>query len=65
MSLKAFHVIFIIISILLTIVVGVWGVHEYVVHDNTGNLAIGGVFFFSGLALVVYLIWFFDKLKEL
>jgi hypothetical protein len=65
MSLKAFHVFFIIISILLTVLVGVWGVHQYVVHESGRSLALGGIFFFSGLGLVVYLTWFFAKLKEL
>ena len=65
MSLKAFHVLFIIISILLTVLVGVWGVHQYVVHGSGGSLALGGIFFSSGLGLVVYLIWYLPKLKEL
>jgi hypothetical protein len=65
MSLKAFHVLFIIISILLTALVGVWGVHQYVVHESGSSLALGGVFFFSGLGLVVYLLWYLPKLKEL
>jgi len=49
----------------MTVLVGVWGVHQYVVHESTGSLALGGIFFFSGLGLVVYLMWFFAKLKEL
>ena len=36
MSLKAFHLVFIILSILFTLMFGVWGV---VNHDSSGKTA--------------------------
>ena len=39
MSLRVFHVIFIIVSIALCLYVAVWGVREYMVTRSLGALA--------------------------
>lgn len=54
MSLKAFHLIFVIASILLGLGVGGWGVQEYRTQGELGSLVIGAVFFAMGIALFFY-----------
>ena len=54
MSLKAFHLIFVIASILLGLGVGGWGVQEYHTHGELGPLMIGIIFFAMGIALFFY-----------
>ena len=63
MSLKAFHVFFIVVSTLCALMLGVWGVME---HSRSGNgaalfIGIGG--FAAAVLLVVYGLWFLRKLR--
>lgn len=59
MNIKGFHIVFIICSTLLAFGVGVWGLNE------GGSFQLPGlVSFFSGIALIVYGVWFFRKLKN-
>ena len=63
MSLKAFHIFFIVVSTWLCLGFGVWGIHDYGQTGNWVHLALGaGSFLGSGL-LVWYGIWFLRKLK--
>ena len=63
MSLKAFHIFFIIVSTLLTLGFGVWGVDDYGRSGSWVHLGLGlGSFIASG-ALVWYGVWFLRKLK--
>jgi len=62
-SLKAFHVFFIVVSTLCALMLGAWGVAE---HSRTGAggtllLAVGG--FAAAAVLVVYGLWFLRKLR--
>jgi len=54
MSLKAFHFVFVIASILLGLGVGGWGVQEYRAHGEAGPLVIGIIFFAMGIGLFFY-----------
>ena len=54
MSLKAFHLIFVIASILLGLGVGGWGVQKYRTQGELGPLVIGVIFFAMGIALFFY-----------
>lgn len=65
MSLKAFHLVFIVASVLLSFLVGAWGVQEYRAEGSGTGLAIGILFYVSGVALVVYALRFVRKVKEL
>lgn len=65
MSLKAFHILFIVLSVGLTLVVGAWGVQQYVREGSNGGLILAGIFFASGFLLVVYGVRFFKKLVAL
>jgi len=64
MSLKAFHVFFICISILLTLGFGAWGINSY---ENTGsstNLLMGIGSLVLTVLLGFYFRWFLRKLKN-
>jgi len=65
MSLRVFHVVFIIASVLLSLFVALWGLREYMDSRNANGLALGVVFFFFGFALVIYGKRVFRKLREL
>lgn len=65
MSLKVFHIVFVIVCIALSIWVGVWGIHDYVVERSAGALGLGILFLVSGLVLVLYGRRAFEKLRDL
>jgi hypothetical protein len=65
MSLRIFHIIFVVVCVLLALFVAVWGFRNYLVMHNSNGLILGLVFLASGVALVVYGVKVFDKLKEL
>mgnify|MGYP004335562349 CR=1 FL=1 len=65
MSLKAFHIFFIAVSILLGMFVGGWGVRRYMVSDSVGSLALGVLFFASAFVLLAYGLKFIAKVEEL
>lgn len=61
MSLKVFHVVFIVLSILLTIGFGIWGVMQ-----GGGMLLVLGIISFAiGILLVFYLIKVVAKFKQM
>ncbi len=63
MSLKAFHIVFIVLSTALTVGLGVWAVDDFGRSASWVHLALGlGSFIASGV-LVWYGIWFLRKLK--
>jgi flagellar biogenesis protein FliO len=64
MSLKAFHVFFVLVSVLCALGFGAWSVAEYARTGKGSSLgfAIGG--FAAAVALVVYGLWFLRKLKN-
>jgi hypothetical protein len=65
MSLRAFHIVFITVSVALMLYVTVWGVRELMVSRS--SLAVSMIVF--GVAGCASLIWYgkrvFHKLKEL
>ena len=65
LGLKSFHAFFICISILLCLLVGVWGFQQYTQAASNTGLVMAIVFFVSGGALVVYAFRYFGKLKRL
>lgn len=65
MSLKAFHVVFIVASILLSFLVGAWGIQQYRLEASGSGLAIGILFYVTGAALAVYAMRFVRKVREL
>ena len=65
MSLRIFHVVFIVASIALSAFVSVWGFWQYSVARQGGALALGVIFVCSGVALVIYGARVFGKLRDL
>jgi len=61
MSLRAFHIIFIVVSIALCLFVALWGVREATSSGRT----LAMVMFVGAIVLVVYGKKVFRKLKEL
>ena len=65
MSLKGFHIVFITLSTLLALGIGVWCIWVNLVAGAPIYLA-GAVFsFIAAIALIVYGIWFWRKMKRL
>ena len=60
MSLRTFHLLFILAAVVLCDMFGAWGVY----HAGAGsaNLAMGIVSFLAGFGLIGYGIWFVRKL---
>ena len=54
MSLKAFHLVFVVASILLGLGVGGWGITEYQANGEISALVIGLIFLIMGIALIIY-----------
>ncbi len=65
MSLKAFHVVFVSASILLTLGVGVWALNRYFQEGGELNLALGLGSLVSAITLGVYGRYFLKKLKHI
>jgi hypothetical protein len=65
MSLKVFHIVFVIVCIALSVWVGVWGIRDYMLERSVGALSLGIVFLLSGVVLVVYGRKAFEKLRDL
>ena len=65
MSLKAFHIFFIICSMILIDCLGAWQLKMYL---NAGMksmtaLVLASFFFACGTAMAVYFVWFIRKIK--
>jgi hypothetical protein len=65
MSLKGFHIVFIILSTLLALGIGAWCIWVNLVEGEPVYLA-GAIFsFVVAVALMVYGVWFYRKMKRL
>ncbi len=65
MSLKSFHVVFIVACILLSFLVGAWGIQQYRLESSGSGLAVGLLFYVTGAGLVLYALRFVRKVREL
>ena len=63
MSLKAFHIFFIVVSIALCVGFGVWATQDFNRSGNGVHLALGVGSFIGSLLLGCYGVWFLRKLK--
>jgi hypothetical protein len=63
MSLKAFHVVFITLSVLLCLGFGVWCLDSDYARTRPPYAIVGAVSFLLGAGLVVYEIFFLRKLR--
>ena len=64
MSLKAFHIFFIVVSMLLCVGVGVWGTENFARSGSSAHLALGVGSFIGSILLARYGVWFLRKLKH-
>jgi succinate dehydrogenase hydrophobic anchor subunit len=65
MSLKSFHIFFIVVSTLTTLAFGLWSIMQYTGTGDSGDLWLGIVSLLAFVALVIYGIRFFKKLKQI
>lgn len=65
MSLRAFHIVFIVVCVALSLWVGVWGIRGFMTERSSGALALGILFLLSGVVLVVYGSKVYAKLRDL
>ena len=65
MSLRIFHIIFIIAAFGLSLFVTLWGFREYAATRSNGALALALVFALCGVALVGYGMFAVKKLRQL
>lgn len=65
MSLRVFHIVFIVVTVVLSLYVALWGVQEYAREKSTPALLLAGLFLVTAVGLIVYGKKAFAKLKEL
>ena len=65
MSLRAFHIVFVIVTIALSLYVALWGIREFSEERNFGALGLALLFAATAVGLMVYGKKAFTKLKEL
>jgi amino acid transporter len=65
MSLKAFHIVFVILTTILSLFVALWGIREFAQQKSISGLALGLVFLVAAIALMVYGRKVWAKFKEI
>lgn len=63
MSLKAFHVFFVLVCTIFLLWFGVWAFRQYSASGDWGDLLMAICSFLAGLVLIVYSRWFLRKLR--
>ena len=63
MSLKAFHLVFILVSVALSVWFGFWSLGEFETTSETTFLIYSALSFMSGIGLSVYLVSFLRKTR--
>ncbi len=64
MSLKAFHLVFVIVVLLLSVGVGAWGLRVQTFEGQGWPLQLGIASLVLALGTAVYGVWFLKKLKH-
>ena len=64
-SLKTFHIVFILIATIFTVYFGIWSAQDYMNSSNTGSLLMSIASVAGVIVLVVYFRWFLRKWKTL
>ena len=65
MSLKGFHIVFIVFSTLLALAVGAWCIWVNLVEGAPVFLAGAIASFLCAIALMIYGVWFYRTMKRL
>jgi uncharacterized membrane protein len=65
MSLRAFHIVFVIVTIVLSLYVALWGIREFSQERSTSALALAILFLVMAVGLMIYGKKAFTKLRDL
>lgn len=65
MSLRVFHIIFVIATVVLSLYVGVWGIREFSQERSIGALVLAIIFLATAVGMTVYGKKAAAKFKEL
>jgi hypothetical protein len=65
MSLKAFHIVFVVASILLAFFFGAWLMHDYFATREVAELVVGILSVLAGIGLICYGKSILRKLKHI
>jgi small neutral amino acid transporter SnatA (MarC family) len=65
MSLRIFHVVFIVVSVALTLYLVGWGIREFMLSHSTLGISMAVLGLVGGALLIWYGIRVFHKLKDL
>jgi len=63
MSLRSFHVIFIICSIILAVLFGCWAIGQYQLIGTLGYIWTAVASFLTAIALIIYEVMFLKKVR--
>ncbi len=64
MSLKAFHLVFVVVVLLISVGVGAWGVRVQQIDGQGWPMQLGVAAFALAAITAVYGVWFLKKLKH-
>lgn len=64
MSLKAFHIVFVIASVVLGLGFGIWAIVQFAHAGSAAMMALGIASLVFAVGMVVYGVWFLRKLKN-
>ena len=65
MSLRVFHIVFVIATIVLSLYVALWGIREFSAERSFGALGLAILFLVTAVALMIYGKKVAAKFKEL
>jgi predicted membrane protein len=65
MSLRAFHIVFIVVSVVLSLFIAMWGFSRYAADSSGTSLALAIIFLAGAAVLIVYGKKVYGKLKEI
>ena len=65
MSLKVFHIVFVIVTTVLSLFVALWGIREFAQQRSTGGLVLGLIFLVAAVGLMMYGKRVYAKFKEI
>ena len=65
MSLRVFHIIFIVVSVVLSLFIALWGISRFASQQSGTGLARALIFLASAVVLIGYGKKVYVKLKEL
>jgi uncharacterized PurR-regulated membrane protein YhhQ (DUF165 family) len=65
MSLRAFHIVFVVVTVILSLYVALWGIREFTQERDGGALALAVLFLATAVGLMIYGKKAYAKLRDL